>query len=543
MSLSRHISATRLCEKTQASLDKHRSGTRESHSLAHASRFAAAPVPKYELPKESIPARFAYQLIKDELSLDANVTLNMATFLTSWMEPEAVQLMQENRNKNFADMNCYPQTWELQNRCISMLAKLWNIPEDCEAVGTATIGSSEAFMLSALALKLQWRNRRKKEDKPYDKPNMVMGNNAQVALEKFCKYFDVEMRLIPVSKESNYALDVRKVPEYVDENTIGVVGILGSTYTGHFEPIQELSDVLDQIQREKGIDVPIHVDAASGGFVAPFVFPDYVWDFRLRRVKSINVSGHKYGLVYPGIGWAIWRNKTDLPEEVIFHIDYLGGDEPTFTLNFSRNAETVIAQYYNFVRLGFQGYKDVIQNCLDNARFLSRCLEDSGYFEVLSAAHREDQCAIPVVTVCLKNEGSLKNRTFNEKDIMDRLRRRGWLVPAYNLPPAVHEQLILRVVIRETHSEDMMEELVKDMISAVEYLMDKDGEWNERMKDVLTHHGVEAKGWTLSTDKQHEQDEESQTKDREKHHPHRSFGGRARQHARSGPKPTFSQIC
>ena len=337
----------------------------------YGSRYLSSPVPKYRLPESEMPARLAYQLIHDELALDGNPALNLATFVTTWMEPEAEALMTESLNVNSIDQDEYPQTTEIQNRCVSILADLFHADDAEHAMGTATVGSSEAIHLAGLAMKWRWRARQTAAGKPTDKPNLVMSETVQVCWEKFVRYFDVEPRMVPITPERT-VIDPELAMALVDENTIGVVGILGSTYTGEFEPVAELSAALDEVQEHTGIDVPLHVDGASGAFVAPFTQPDLQWDFRLPRVKSINASGHKYGLVYPGVGWALWRDKSQLPEDLIFHTNYLGGDQPTFDLNFSRGASQIIAQYYNFLRMGRQGYTDVMNRLSDSGRLPER---------------------------------------------------------------------------------------------------------------------------------------------------------------------------
>jgi len=323
-------------------------------------------------------------------------------------------------------------------------------------------------MLAGLALKFRWRKQRQEKGLPHDKPNLVFGANAQVCLEKFARYFDVEMRQVPVTQKSNYVLDVAEAVKLVDENTIVVVAILGSTFTGHFEPVKQLNDELAKVNAKNGWDIGIHIDGASGAFVAPFRYPDLEWDFRVPLVRSINVSGHKFGLVYPGVGWIIWRSREFLPEELIFNIDYLGGQFPTYTLNFSRNASPVVSQYYNFLRLGKSGYKNIIGNCANNAYFLSRCLEQSGYFDIISNINT----GLPLIAFTLKRkEGT--SVPFSEYDLMHQVRQRGWIIPAYKLPPSVDHIHILRVVVREIHSEDMIESLVRDILWAYETLRDK----------------------------------------------------------------------
>jgi glutamate decarboxylase len=406
------------------------------------------------MPEESIPKEAAYQIINDELMLDGNPRLNLASFVTTWMEPECDKLIMASINKNYVDMDEYPVTTELQNRCVNMIAHLFNAPleENEAAVGVGTVGSSEAIMLAGLAFKRKWQNKRKQEGKPFDKPNIVTGANVQVCWEKFARYFEVELKEVKLS-EGYYVMDPKKAVELVDENTICVAAILGSTLNGEFEDVKTLNDLLVEKNKETGWDTPIHVDAASGGFIAPFIYPELEWDFRLPLVKSINVSGHKYGLVYAGIGWAVWRSKEDLPEELIFHINYLGADQPTFTLNFSKGSSQVIAQYYQLIRLGYEGYKNVMENCRDNMIVLKEGLEKMGRFNIVSKDN-----GVPLVAFTLKD-----HTNFDEFQISDLLRRFGWIVPAYSMPPDAQHITVLRVVIREDFSRTLAERLVADV--------------------------------------------------------------------------------
>lgn len=419
-----------------------------------ASRYVQAPLPRWRLPDDETPKDAAYQVIGDELMLDGNPRLNLASFVTTWMEPECDKLIQESLSKNYIDMDEYPITTEIQDRCVNMIARLFNSPlEDGEpAVGAGTVGSSEAIMLAGLAFKRKWQLQRRAAGLPCDKPNMVTGANVQVCWEKFANYFEVEIRDVKLTEDC-YVMDPAKAVELCDENTICVCAILGSTYNGEFEDVATLNDLLEKKNKENGWTIPIHVDAASGGFVAPFLYPELVWDFRLPLVKSINVSGHKYGLVYAGIGWVVWRSKEDLPEELVFHVNYLGADQPTFTLNFSKGASQVIAQYYQFIRLGFEGYKKIICNCAANAKVLADAIMETGRFKLLSKP-----VGVPLIAF------SLKNRTrFDEYDIADGLRRYGWTVPAYTMAPDAQDITLLRVVVREDFSRALAERLITDL--------------------------------------------------------------------------------
>jgi glutamate decarboxylase len=429
-------------------------------STMYGSRHLREPVPRYEMPRQQMPAQAAYQIIHDELNLDGNPALNLASFVTTWMEPEADKLMAESLGRNFIDADEYPQTTEIHNRCVNMLARLFHAPDGEVAVGCATVGSSEAIHLAGLALKWRWRERRRAVGLPTDRPNIVMGGNVQVCWEKFARYFDVEPRYIPLAAD-RYVIGVEEAMARVDEGTIGVVGILGSTYTGEYEPIQELNDALMALKRDKGLDVPLHVDGASGAFVAPFTDPKLAWDFRLPAVRSINASGHKYGLVYPGVGWVIWREEQDLPNDLIFHVNYLGGDQPTFNLNFSRGASQILAQYYNFLRLGYEGYNDIMNDLEATSSYLAKAVQDLGRFEILSKPK-----TVPLV--CFRLDAT--QRPFTVFDISAHLRERGWIVPAYTLAPDAQGISVLRVVVKENFSQDMADLLIDDLRRTVEHL-------------------------------------------------------------------------
>ncbi len=413
-------------------------------------------VPKYEMREQGMLPDTVYNLINDELMLDGNARLNLATFVTTWMEPEITKLMTQTFDRNMIDKDEYPQTAKIEERCVNMIARLWNSPKNEAAVGTSTIGSSEAAMLGGMALKWNWRARQKQQGKPTDKPNLVMGINVQVCWEKFCTYWDIEPRFVPM-EPGRYHLGVDEAIALCDENTIGVVVIMGSTYDGSYEPVSKMNAALDKLQKRTGLDIPIHVDGASGGFVAPFLQPKIAWDFRVPRVQSINASGHKYGLVYPGVGWIIWRERQVLPEDLIFYVNYLGGKMPTFAINFSRPGNYVIAQYYNFLRLGREGYRRIHQASQDVALYLSSEIANMGPFELIT-----DGSDIPVFAFKLKD--SIINKVnYTVFDISERLRDRGWQVPAYTFPKNCEHIAALRIVVKEGFSRDMAEQLLKDL--------------------------------------------------------------------------------
>jgi len=424
---------------------------------AYTARLGTNPVPATVLSAAEMDPQAAYRFIHDELMLDGSSRLNLATFVTTWMDPEAERLMAETFDKNMIDKDEYPQTAAMESRCVSMVADLFHAPGDAkDAIGVSTIGSSEAVMLAGLAMKWRWRARRAGQDT--SRPNLVMGSNVQVVWEKFCRYFDVEPVYLPM-EPGRYVITPQQVVDAVDENTIGVVAILGTTYTGELEPVAEIVAALDTLAKD-GPDVPVHVDAASGGFVLPFLNPELAWDFRLERVVSINVSGHKYGLTYPGIGFVIWRAKEHLPEELVFHVNYLGGDMPTFTLNFSRPGNQVVGQYYNFLRLGRQGYLRIMESLRDTARWLSGKIAELEEFTLVS-----DGSGIPVFAFQMSG-----GQNFDVFDVSHELRARGWQVPAYTMPADATDIAVLRVVVREGFSGDLARMMYDDLCAVVEKL-------------------------------------------------------------------------
>jgi glutamate decarboxylase len=419
-----------------------------------------AEMPIDSLPDGGIGAENAYELISSELLLDGQSRLNLATFVTTWMPSAGARLMAETADKNMIDKDEYPQTAEIEARCVNILADLWGSPEADSATGCSTTGSSEAAMLAGMALKWRWRDRQRAAGKPADRPNLVMGANVQVCWEKFCRYWEVEPRLVPMEGET-FHLTADRAIAHCDENSIGVVGILGSTFDGSYEPIKEIAGALDQLESDKGIDIPMHVDAASGGFVAPFLAPGLEWDFRIKRVQSINASGHKYGGVYPGVGWAVWRDVKALPRELVFNVNYLGGNMPTFALNFSRPGSEVIAQYYMFTTLGRDGYHRVMEGASEVAQYLASEIAQIGPYRLVS-----DGTDLPVFAFGLAPE--VENYTVF--DVSDRLRQRGWLVPAYTFPANRQDLSVLRIVVRAGMTREMADLLLAYLREQTEFL-------------------------------------------------------------------------
>jgi glutamate decarboxylase len=430
----------------------------------YARRSLLGPAPRHAIPEDGMSPSTAYHLIHDELILDGSSRFNLATFCGTWMEPEAHKLMSETFDKNMIDKDEYPQTAELEMRCVKMLAELWHSPDPDNTIGTSTIGSSEACMLGGLALKWRWREKMKKAGKATDRPNLVMGTNTQVCWHKFVKYWDIETREVAL-EGNDLVMDPERAAAACDENTIGVVAVLGSTYTGDYENIEALSAALDRRQEETGLDIPIHLDGASGAFVAPFLQPGVRWDFRIARVKSINTSGHKYGLVFPGVGWVIWREAADLHPDLIFHVDYLGGSMPTLAINFSRPASQVVAQYYNLIRLGKAGYRAVHQACQDVAVHLAKQIGELGPFELVSQG-----TDLPVFAWKLR-----ENTTWSLYDMADRLRDRGWQVPAYRMPANREDLIVQRVVVRNGFTCDLADMLVSDIRRHLDWFASQPG--------------------------------------------------------------------
>ena len=441
-------------------------------------------IPKDVIGKDSIAPNVAYQLIKDELMNEGNARLNLATFCQTYMEPEATKLMAETLEKNAIDKSEYPQTTEMENRCVDMIANLWNAPKELNYIGTSTVGSSEACMLGGMAMKFRWRNRAEKAgiDVNAKKPNLVVSSGYQVCWEKFCVYWDIEMRTVPMDEE-HMSLDINKVLDYVDDYTIGIAALLGITYTGKFDDIKALDAVVEEYNKTAKVSLPIHVDAASGGMFTPFINPELEWDFRLKNVVSISTSGHKYGLVYPGIGWVIWKDEEYLPKELIFEVSYLGGSMPTMAINFSRSASQVIGQYYNFLRLGFEGYRQIHQRTKEVAMYLSREIEATGLFKIYNDGEN-----LPIVCYRLKNEDDVHWTLY---DLADRLAMKGWQIPAYPLPVNLQDTIIQRIVCRADLSHDMAELFIRDLKMAINDLNNANvlvhGKKQENKKYGFTH--------------------------------------------------------
>ncbi|HEV2696028.1 MAG TPA: glutamate decarboxylase [Verrucomicrobiae bacterium] len=429
----------------------------------HDELFASDALPKKHFPRHEHDPRRIYQAVRDELLLDGNSRQNLATFCQTWIEPEVHRLLDDCIDKNMIDKDEYPQTAEIENRCVHMLANLWNSPDAVHSVGCSTTGSSEAAMLGGMAMKWRWREKRRAAGKSADRPNLITGP-VQVCWHKFARYWDIELREIPM-ENSRLHMSPAEVIARCDENTIGVVPTLGVTFDGRYEPVKAVADALDQFQKETGLDIPIHVDGASGGFLAPFCAPDLLWDFRLPRVKSINTSGHKYGLAPLGCGWVIWRERADLPEDLIFNVNYLGGNMPTFALNFSRPGGQIVAQYYNFCRLGREGYTKVHNSCYETAQYLAKEIATYGPFDMLFTG--DPATGIPALCWTIKPG---VDPGYTLYDLADRLALRGWQVPAYSLPANRQDLVVQRIIVRLGVSRDLASHLLVNFKDAIAYL-------------------------------------------------------------------------
>jgi glutamate decarboxylase len=436
----------------------------EDDARLFGNRFVTEEVPSREFPDVGMPSVDAMRLVAEDLALEGIPVRNLATFVTTWMEPEAQRIIADNLHRNFIDHAEYPRTAEIEQRCIRMLADLFHAPG--ETTGARTQGSSEAIMLGALSLKWKWRERQEAAGRPTTNPNLVFGGDVHVVWEKFCRYFDVEPRIVPL-RPGKYTIGPDDVERHLDENTIGVAAVLGTTFTGHRDDIVGINDLLVRLKGERGLDVPLHVDAASGGFVWPFLHPDSAWDFRLEQVRSINVSGHKFGLVYPGIGWLVFRERSDLASRLVFEENYLGKTDATFTLNFSTGSAMVLAQYYNFVRYGRAGYTYIMRAMQENARALADELRGIGAFELIG----EDEEQLPLVAFRLAED-----RGYDEFDVAWQLSaERGWMVPAYTLPPDAQDVTIMRALVKQTMSREHVDTLARDIAEACDTLARKGG--------------------------------------------------------------------
>ena len=438
--------------------------TSEQAELLYGNRFIVEDAPAEGFPEGGMSAVDAMRLVAEELMLEGEPFKNLATFVTTWMEPEAQRLIAANLYRNFIDHAEYPITAEIEQRCIRMLAGLFNAPG--ETTGARTQGSSEAIMLGALSLKWKWKERREAASQPVDKPNLVFGGDVHVVWEKFCRYFDVEPRIVPL-RDGKYTIGPEDVEPHVDENTIGVAAVLGTTFTGHKDDIVGIDKLLVDLKGGRGLEVPLHIDAASGGFVWPFLYPDSEWDFRLEQVRSINVSGHKFGGVYPGIGWLVFREKSDLAEDLVFYENYLGKTDATFTLNFSTGSAMVLAQYYNLVRFGRSGYGYIMRAMEQNAKALAGKLEAMGQFELIGA--EEEQ--LPLVAFKLAGE-----KPYDEFDVSWQLSaERGWMLPAYTMPPNAQDVKVMRALVKLTLGRAQIDHLAEDIESACATLERKGG--------------------------------------------------------------------
>ncbi|KAK1142019.1 hypothetical protein N8T08_008225 [Aspergillus melleus] len=491
-----HLSGVRKGKHARRQDAQEESGDSSAAPYVYATHYAAEELPEHELAEREMPAAVVKRMIQDELSLDGNPLLNLASFVTTYMEDEVQSLMTDAMSKNFIDFEQYPQTAHIQNRCVNMIAGLLHAPtnndgSEQDSIGTSTVGSSEAIMLGMLAMKKRWQNRRKAEGKDWTRPNIVMNSAVQVCWEKAARYFDVEEKYVYCT-DTRYVIDPQTAVDLVDENTVGICAIVGTTYTGQYEDVKAINDLLT----ERNIDCPIHVDAASGGFVAPFVNPSMIWDFQLERVVSINVSGHKYGLVYPGVGWVFWRGPEYLPKELIFNINYLGSDQASFTLNFSKGASHIIGQYYQLLRLGRHGYKSIMSNLTRTADYLADELEKLGFIIMSEKGGR----GLPLVAFRFPED---EDRLYDEYALAHSLRQRGWVIPAYTMAPHSNQLKMMRIVLREDFSLHRCNLLIEDFKMSIKALDEMDKSMIDRISKYIQTHGAKMPHSQVYANEQH----------------------------------------
>ena len=435
--------------------------TQEGDVSIFGSKVMRQPAPAERIPQHMTRSEIAYQMVKDETFPQTQPRLNLATFVTTYMDDYGTKLMNEAVGINYIDETEYPRVAVMCGRCINMVANMWNTPEKGDwKTGAVGIGSSEACMLGGVAAWLRWRERRKAEGKPYDKPNLVMSTAYQVVWEKFCQLWQIEMRTVPITHE-HPTLDIDAALDMCDENTICIVPIMGVTWTGMNDDVEALNTALDEYNGRTGYNIPIHIDAASGGFILPFLYPEKKWDFRLKWVYSISTSGHKYGLVYPGLGWVVWKDKKYLPKDMSFSVNYLGASISQVGLNFSRPAAQILAQYYNFIHLGVEGYTEIHSNSMDIAKYCHKAIGKMPCFKNYSETLENP---LFIWTMDPDYEKEAKWTLF---DLQDKLMQSGWMVPAYTMPKDIEDMVVMRIVVRQGMSRDMADMLIEDIINAV----------------------------------------------------------------------------
>ena len=435
--------------------------TQEGDVSIFGSKVMRQPAPAERIPKHRTRAEIAYQMVKDETFPQTQPRLNLATFVTTYMDDYGTKLMNEAVGINYIDETEYPRVAVMCGRCINMVANMWNTPEKGDwKTGAVGIGSSEACMLGGVAAWLRWRERRKAEGKPYDKPNLVMSTAYQVVWEKFCQLWQIEMRTVPITHD-HPTLNIDAALNMCDENTICIVPIMGVTWTGMNDDVEALNTALDEYNGRTGYNIPIHIDAASGGFILPFLYPEKKWDFRLKWVYSISTSGHKYGLVYPGLGWVVWKDKKYLPKDMSFSVNYLGASISQVGLNFSRPAAQILAQYYNFIHLGVEGYTEIHSNSMDIAKYCHKAIGKMPCFKNYS-----DTLENPLFIWTMDPDYE-KGAKWTLFDLQDKLMQSGWMVPAYTMPKDIEDMVVMRIVVRQGMSRDMADMLIEDITNAV----------------------------------------------------------------------------
>jgi glutamate decarboxylase len=410
----------------------------------------------FSFPKTGIANQEAYQQIKDQLANDAKPNQNLAIFTTNEMDEYATRLITDSLAINFPNATQYPNIAKINQKVGLMLADLWNIGADDAPWGTSTVGSSEAIFLATIAAKARFQDNAENQGKI---PNIVFGANAHTAWYKAANYQGIELREVPVSR-GKYSVTGEDMRSYIDANTILVVGVAGSHQTGYDDDLESINALLEQLEQHKGWNIPLHIDAALSGFIYPFIRTDYHWDFRLSKVMSINASGHKYGLVYSSVGWLVVRSKSYIPESVIYKIKYLSGEFEQFSLNFSRDSSCMLAQYYNLLHLGYDGYLQKSSSARSKAQYLVEQLNLLNCFEFIYPA-----AYIPIIVLRIK-----AGCTLNLDDIANSIQSAGWYTAVSQLSFAKDHAKIMKIVIRDSLSLEMLESLAQSFKSAIEKL-------------------------------------------------------------------------
>eukprot|EP00511_Aplanochytrium_stocchinoi_P009187 CAMPEP_0204863496 /NCGR_PEP_ID=MMETSP1348-20121228/3354_1 /ASSEMBLY_ACC=CAM_ASM_000700 /TAXON_ID=215587 /ORGANISM="Aplanochytrium stocchinoi, Strain GSBS06" /LENGTH=570 /DNA_ID=CAMNT_0052013835 /DNA_START=95 /DNA_END=1807 /DNA_ORIENTATION=+ len=465
----------------------------------YASRVCDESLQDDRLVEVGFPARYCLREVEDMHSLDFSQNLNTSSYVNVVAEPEEEEVALMGLKVNLADQTVYPASFRMHNKCVNIVANLWNCPKPKDFdnnggtyAGAGTVGSTEACLLSGLALKFRWRKwyarkyNKSEEEVLSIRPNLVISTLYQAAWEKLFKYFDIIPKFVrPSYKEMK--IDPEKVGALIDEHTMGVVCIMGNHYSGHYDRVDLVDAIVEKVNKEKGLEVGIHVDAASGGFVAPF--QEYLppWDFRLKNVMSISASGHKFGEAVCGTGWLVWRQKERLAEHVAISVSYLGGHADSYTLNFSRPAAGLYSQMYKFFRLGREGYTQITENMMAVAKYIRDEIKgmkgEDGVTPLFEILDDGDKGCLPVVAAMLNPDLHLP---FDDVDLQYALVQGHWYVSGYAMAfehPTQKTQLALfhdqvssktmfRIVVKSNLTIRLAEHLVETFHGAIKYLFE-----------------------------------------------------------------------